>query len=242
MLSFFSLPRHIAGARSAITKILVDSRKRVVAGCVDGSTLVWNVDVVAILATVRNMNGYRQVYEGDDAEEQTYSKYPDIGIVPPSTEVGVKNVLYDGKLDFMIVHYSGCARIYKYSAINGQCLAVFENPDSTANITCIQWDKEVSSGTEEESSTPGTPSWKQSRHQQDIIAASNFPVITNTESFPSSTIRVLASGDENGNVCLFNIDSTSTSSKPILPLTSIQGHYTAISAIFLDACKLVTGR
>jgi len=231
---------NLLGARSAISKVLVDSRKRVIAGCADGSTLVWNVDAVDVLATARSANGYRHVHEGHDAQPPAYSKLPDVGIVAPAIDLHVKDVLYDDMLEFILVLYSDCTRIYKYSAANGQCLAVFENPGSTGKITCMQWDKDVSATSEEEPITPGA-TWKKSRHQQNIIAASSFPVVTRTESVPSTTIRILASGDENGNVSLFDMDSTSTTTKPSLPLTSIQGHHTAISAIYVDACKLVTG-
>ncbi|KAG2179693.1 hypothetical protein INT44_006541 [Umbelopsis vinacea] len=231
---------NLLGARSAVTKVRVDSRKRIIAGCIDGSTLVWNVDVVSVLTAARNANGHRHVYEGGQDAAPVYSKLPDFGITPPGEDMPVMEILYDDEHEFFIVQYSNCSRVYKYSALDGQRQAMFENPNSTAKITCIQWDKEATS-TNEEEPTPPKVNVKQSRHQQDIIAASNFPVITSNELFPSVTIRILASGDENGNVCLFDMDSVSTSNKATMPLTTIHGHHTAISAIYLDACKVVTG-
>jgi hypothetical protein len=240
-LNYILTIRFATGARSAVTKICVDSRKRIIAGCFDGSTLVWNVDAVAILAAARSANGHRHVDELGQNIVPVFSKFPDFGIAPPAEDLHIKDILYDDEQEFYIVQYSNCSRIYKYSASDGQRLALFENLDSTAKITCIQWDKDIAFNGEEESTTPKSSS-KKSRHEQDIIAASNFPVITNNESFSSVTIRILASGDENGNICLYDMDSISTANKAIQPLITIHGHHTAISALFVDACKIVSGR
>lgn len=202
---------------------------------------MWNVDVVAVLTAARAANGHRHVYEGSQEAAPVYSKLPDFGIAPPGEGMPIMEILYDDEHEFFIAQYANSARIYKYSASDGRRLATFENPNSTAKVTCMQWDKEATFTNEEEPAPPKA-NVRQSRHQQDIIAASNFPVVTSNESFPSVTIRVLCSGDENGNVCLFDMDSLSASNKPTMPLTIIQGHHTAISAIYIDACKVVTGR
>ncbi|KAM3580436.1 hypothetical protein VKS41_007100 [Umbelopsis sp. WA50703] len=230
---------NLLGARSEIVKILIDSRKRIIAGCADGSVLSWNLDVVAIMAEARSTNSNRLTYDSPEDRPAPYSQFPDVGIAPSTAEVRVKDILYDDVKDFVVVHYSDSQKIYKYDISSGQCLAVFENPDSTAKVTCLQWDKEIESTTEEVGKA-GT-GWRQTRHRADIVAASNFSVLTSDEQLSTPTIRVLVSGDENGNICLFNMDSESAGSKPVIPLVSIQGHHTAISAIHIDACKIVTG-
>ncbi|KAG2173175.1 hypothetical protein INT43_004549, partial [Umbelopsis isabellina] len=231
---------NLLGARSEIVKLLVDSRRRIIAGCADGSVLSWNLDAVTIMAEARMTNGNRLAYDIPEERPAPYSQFPDVGIAPPTAEVRVKDILYDDVREFVVVHYTDSQKIFKHEITTGKCLAVFENPSSTAKVTCIQWDKEIESTTEEEVGKAGTDK-RQTRHRTDIIAASNFSVLTSDEQLATPTIRVLVSGDENGNLCLFNMDAEPVLSKPVIPLISIQGHHTAISAIHIDACKIVTG-
>jgi WD40 repeat protein len=126
----------------------------------------------------------------------------------------------------------------------GERVAVFEGGHDLANsITCIQWDRSsLSSALSLESAVKPNPLKKKGGiidlSSSRSSSGTSTPVVN---QLPVKTTRLLVTGDNTGSLCLWNSDDMTQDGSIIKPLCVLNGHIYAISAIYIDACKIVTG-
>lgn len=176
-------------------------------------------------------------------------------IHPPliDRETPVQSVRYDMETQTVLVAYDSLNKLYQYSIHSGRLVAVFGGDynqplhgHALGSICAVTWDIEPSFTFTDEAlldlrmtmNNKGGGKSRNSTQQQQQ---------QNTCSSPSSTPmqRLVATGDTSGAICLWPLDSNipqeNAEALIIRPLRQFYGHASPISAIQLDAFKLVSG-
>jgi WD40 repeat protein len=223
-----------SGAVPTSLKVSVD--QYILAGYDNGYIAVWNIHLGHIIKGHRR----RQYLTQEELDKKK------ILVPPPTKERGasVTDIIYDPDSGTFIASYSGLTSVYKYNVSTGERVAVFEGGHDLANsITCIQWDRSsLSSALSLESAVKPNPLKKKGGiidlSSSRSSSGTSTPVVN---QLPVKTTRLLVTGDNTGSLCLWNSDDMTQDGSIIKPLCVLNGHIYAISAIYIDACKIVTG-
>lgn len=243
------------------TCIEVSVDQRVIIGYDDGSVVIWNVNMNRITQTYRNSHQEDYSRKRDELRKDLESKRIVIGTpsVSPSSagaRISVKMITYDPETHMLIVAYDGHTDVRKYDAETGNLVGVFSYGHMAATgITCMKWDivptstvLSLESALKPRSSTTNSNNRKKGGNIIDLSSSSSSKTASGqvTPAIASSpsvkTTRVLVTGDDMGGLCLWNGDAMNgEDGHSIKPIRILSGHLVAISAIYIDACKIVTG-
>ncbi|KAI8983927.1 quinon protein alcohol dehydrogenase-like superfamily [Mycotypha africana] len=248
------------------TVIKTTADHQLLIGYDDGSIIIWKLNLNLLLQIHRNFNGQELAQKKRNLRE--FLEKDKIAIAPlpiirtDSARLSVRSMSYDNETNTVIVAYLGKTDVLKYSTLDGKCVSVFSAGHTAANsITCMKWDKQFSGNTYSLASVVkprsavdnGTTSRKTGSNVIDLSSASVNSNKSTASSAPSSgmstpisttykTTRLLVTGDDLGTVCVWNGDAvTLEEGRIIKPLHILSGHIVPISAIHIDACKIVTG-
>ncbi|KAI8326936.1 quinon protein alcohol dehydrogenase-like superfamily [Choanephora cucurbitarum] len=237
-----------------------------IVGYNDGSVAIWQMNLDELLTLTRNQNESDQ----DENKRNWLDRLEQSKrlIVPPASRnydlSPVKHMSYDADTHTVIVAYAGIPEVYKYDVTTGRCNAIFGHGHGLgSSITCIKWDKKLPSALLSLDSALKTRTAGSSKRrggtmihlsntsthsttQPSSSSSSSSPPVTPDASRSSTikTTRLLATGDDLGTLCLWDGDEVDQleEGRIIKPLRVFSGgHITAISCIFLDAFKLVSG-
>ncbi|KAI8375806.1 quinon protein alcohol dehydrogenase-like superfamily [Blakeslea trispora] len=231
----------------------------VIIGYNDGSVAIWQVNLHELLGLTKSQgeNSENEKRDWLDRLEQSKRLIP-----PPSSRnydlSSVKHLSYDSDTHAVVVSYSGVSEIYKYDVTTGRCTAIFGHGHSqSSSITCIKWDKTLPSALLSLDSALKTRTAGASKRRGGTMihlsgtsttpsssSASSPPVTPDAYQSSVKTTRLLATGDDLGTLCLWDGDEVDQleEGRIIRPLRVFSGgHITAISCIYLDAFKLVSG-
>ncbi|KAL4215906.1 quinon protein alcohol dehydrogenase-like superfamily [Rhizopus microsporus] len=233
---------------SAVAKptcLEVTNDQRIIAGYSDGTVIIWNINLNHILQISRSQRSenyqqaYAELYQKIEENKRVISPPRSCGIVTP-----VQSMLYDSETSMIIVAYNGRTEVKKFNVNTGLCTASFNDGHFVGTtITCMQWDTSPSYlSTLDEALKPHPDSKKKAN----IIhltspksSGQNTPLST---SVSTKATRLLVTGDDLGVICLWNGDEVSKDGQTIKPIQILSGgHTVAISSIYVDAFKIVTG-
>ncbi|GAN09071.1 hypothetical protein MAM1_0241d08593 [Mucor ambiguus] len=233
----------------------VTTDHRIIIGYDDGSMVVWHVNLNHLVQLSRNRHQEefeekRATFEKKLQEEKVVLNAP-VGDV----RLGVTCATYDVDSHTLIVAYHGHPDVLKYCTDTGALVGTFSCGHAIgSSITCMKWDTSPLSTTLSlESALKPRPATAK-RKGGGIIdlsgSASSSPAsrsgLSSGQGTPSSassvkTTRLLVTGDDMGRICLWNGDDLNKEGRSIKPISILTGHLVGISAIYIDACKIVTG-
>ncbi|KAI8077295.1 quinon protein alcohol dehydrogenase-like superfamily [Gilbertella persicaria] len=208
---------------------------RLIVGYDDGSVAVWLLNLNQLVRLHRN-NRIEGFEENKRAWIDSLEKNKRWIHAPAKTHAAVHSMSYDPETHALMVAYTGKSQVCKYNLDTGACLAVF---DHRRPVTCMKWDKTVPSTLISLESALIRSTSKQRKAGTRIHLSS----ASTTASVPSpdqgaKTTHLLVTGDDLGTLYLWD----SNQDHPKTPVRTLsEGHITAISCIYLDAFKLVTG-
>ncbi|ORZ25409.1 quinon protein alcohol dehydrogenase-like superfamily [Absidia repens] len=189
----------------------------------------------------------------------------------------VQSVHYDMVTRTLLVAYDGLSRLYQYNIETCQLVAIFGSEDldrplaghTLGTICAVTWDIEPSFHFTDETvldsrmTMNGNNSKNKNGQQQQqqqyqgnkrqqgsrtSLSSSSSPQRPSTPSTSTSpTIRLVATGDTSGAICLWPLNRSSSNTTKtddvavIHPLRQFLGHESPISAIHLDGFKMVSG-
>lgn len=198
-----------------------------------------------------NLNHLLQIHRHQDREDNSERRDAMIRnmedskiIINPPVSDNIKCLCYDSETNMVIVAYQGCTNVYKYHINTGKCVGVFKGGHFGTTITCMKWETSTLTSVltlESAIKTPFNGNKKKSGSVIDISASSSNVSSGQTTPSTARTTRVLVTGDDVGTLCLWNGDSMSEEGRSIQPIRTLSGHIAAISSIYIDACKIVTG-
>ncbi|KAL7332298.1 hypothetical protein PS15p_204360 [Mucor circinelloides] len=234
------------------TCLEVTADHRIIVGYDDGSIVVWHVNLnhIAQLSRGRHQEDYedkRDIFEKKLHEEKVILNAPTSDV-----RIGVKCAAYDIDSHMLIVAYQGHPDALKFCTRTGALVGSFSYGHvAGSSITCMKWDTSpISTTLSLESALKPRPATAK-RKGGGIIdlsaSSSSSPAsrsgLSSGQGTPSSvkTTRLLVTGDDMGTVCLWNGDDLNHDGYSIKPIRILTGHLVGISAIYIDACKIVTG-
>lgn len=181
--------------------------------------MVWSIRLYRLLQQQRHGQDHEQ-HKGNDEECDVARRL----IQPPSVdnESSVRSVLYDSTTKTIVVAYIGLGNLYQYDIHKGSLLAVMKG-HLLGSICAMTWDIEPSfSFTDEPMLGHRTPNTTPQKNR--------------------STQPLVATGDTSGALCLWPLDAYGNDGTTVVrPLRKFHGHTSPISAIYLDAFKMVSG-
>lgn len=201
---------------------------RVVAGYSNGVIVVWQVHVGQIMKRYRD----RQPREEIDPATQRLVISP----AAAETSTPVTRILHDGESNSFLASHEGSQEARRYDLTSGRCVAVFGGGHPLGSITCMEWDtaQPVDSLSLDIALKLRGP--KTSAKEAAILAS-----YKSDNGFRST--RLLVTGDASGLVCLWDGDAVPAQEGGIIkPLRVLDEHTGSISALFIDAAKVVSGR
>lgn len=208
-------------------------REGLIAGYSDGTIIIWNFDIQQILQLNRQR---RQDSHFEDRWRQTEQEIDqNKRLISPGFTAPVRSLLYDEETRRVIVAHKDCEELRKYNVDTGECTAKYVG--HVGAVTCVKWDVSYSNLNPLEQALKPRLNKKGSIIHLSSPRASgqNTPQLTSSRS-----TRLLVTGDDLGVVCLWN--GSETNQKEVKPLMILSnGHISAISSIYVDACKIVTG-
>ncbi|KAI8381511.1 WD40-repeat-containing domain protein [Radiomyces spectabilis] len=214
----------------------------VIAGYANGDIVVWDIelekeverfadrleeayqDVVTVRATQQNPSFERRV------------------ISAPGSHASVTCIKDDPASSVVIVSYENTRSVYKYDIKTGRLLATFGHGHTVGTVSCMKWDmappKET--GSLKPYSKPMAARIKRQGSTSSFSAPSISP--SSSASKPSyRNKRLLVTGDTAGTICMWDGDAVADRGGIVKPLKTLYGHTAAISALYVDACKIVSG-
>lgn len=234
------------------TCLEVTADHRVIIGYDDGSMAVWHVNLNHLVQLSRSR--HQEDFEDKRATFEKKLQEEKVVLNAPVSDVrlGVTCATYDVDSAMLIVAYHGHTDVLKYCTNTGALVGTFGYGHAAgSSITCIKWDTTpISTTLSLESALKPRPATAK-RKGGGIIdlsaSASSSPAsrsgLSSGQGTPSSvkTTRLLVTGDDMGRICLWNGDDVNKEGYSIRPLRILTGHLVGISAIYIDACKIVTG-
>ena len=235
------------------TCLEVTADHRIIVGYDDGSIVVWHVNLNQLIQLNRNRHQDDFVEKKESLEKKMQDEKAVLNAPTSDTRIGVKYATYDMDSKMVIVAYQGHPDVLKFCTNTGACVGTFSYGHAAgSSITCMQWDiSPLSTTLSLESALKPRPATAK-RKGGGIIdvstsTSSSSPAsksgLSSGQGTPSSvkTTRLLVTGDDMGTICLWNGDDTNKGHVSIKPLRILTGHLVGISAIYIDACKIVTG-
>ncbi|KAL9540747.1 hypothetical protein MBANPS3_009514 [Mucor bainieri] len=244
------LPASASARVPTCLEVTVDHR--IIIGYDDGSMVVWHVNLNRLVQLSRSR--HLEDFEEKRATVEKKLQEEKVVLNAPVSEVrlGVACAAYDIDSAMVIVAYHGHPDALKYCTNTGALIGTFGYGHvAGASITCMKWDTSpISTTLSLESALKPRPATAK-RKGGGIIdlsaSASSSPAsrsgLSSGQGTPSSvkTTRLLVTGDDMGRVCLWNGDDVNKEGYSIKPIRILTGHLVGISAIYIDACKIVTG-
>ncbi|ORZ03514.1 WD40-repeat-containing domain protein [Syncephalastrum racemosum] len=200
---------------------------RVVAGYSNGVIVVWNIHVGQIMKRHRD----RQPREEMDSAAQRLVISPTV----PETSTPVTRILHDGNSNSILASHEGSQEVRRYDLTSGTCIAVFGDGHPLGNITCMEWDtaQPVDSLSLDIALKLRGP--KTNAKEAAILAS-----YKSDNGFKST--RLLVTGDASGLICLWDGDAVPAQEGGVIkPLRVLDEHTGSISALFIDAAKVISG-
>lgn len=235
------------------TCLEVTADHRIIVGYDDGSIVIWHVNLNQLIQLNRNRHQDDFVEKKESLEKKMQDEKAVLNAPTSDTRIGVKCATYDMDSKMVIVAYQGHPDVLKFCTNTGACIGTFSYGHAAgSSITCMQWDiSPLSTTLSLESALKPRPATAK-RKGGGIIdvstsTTSSSPAsksgLSSGQGTPSSvkTTRLLVTGDDMGTICLWNGDDTNKGHVSIKPLRILTGHLVGISAIYIDACKIVTG-
>ena len=163
-------------------------------------------------------------------------------IIPaPSSKASVQSIIYDSQTGMIMAAYEGLQQVWRLDASTGQCLAVFCLGLTMGTLSCMKWDISRATPLSPQDDSPKYNRKKTALQKALATGCLSARVDRATAESLSKTTRLLATGDTAGIICLWDGDAVSDAMGSIQPLRVLCGYESPISAIYLDACKLVSG-
>lgn len=237
------------------TCLEVTADHRIVIGYDDGSMVVWHVNLNHLVQL--NRNRHQEDFEEKKATLKAKMLEERVILDAPVNDArtSVTCAIHDVDTKMLIVAYHGHPDVLKYCTSTGTLVGTFGYGHvAGSSITCMKWDTSpVSTTLSLESALKPRPATAK-RKGGGIIdlsaSSSSSPAsrsgLSSGQGTPSSasakTTRLLVTGDDIGRICLWNGDDLSKEEGySIKPIRILTGHLVGISAIYIDACKIVTG-
>ncbi|KAI9283255.1 quinon protein alcohol dehydrogenase-like superfamily [Sporodiniella umbellata] len=223
------------------TTLKVAGNQKIIAGYSDGSIVLWSININQLLQESRHQ--WDQVRRDKFAREVNEKKLKILPFVADNTTLHINTILYDSDTNTIVVSYTGHTELRKYCVDTGVCKAIYGEGHSPGNsITCMSWDTSCSSTISLEEALKPKP---KNQRKGNIIHLSsprssgqNSPV----QPFLSGrSSRLLVTGDNMGVICLWDGNETNQDGKVRPVHTLSEGHMVAISSIYVDGFKVVTG-
>jgi WD40 repeat protein len=187
----------------------------VIAGYANGTIVIWNIQLYRLSQQQWYGQGYEEHEECDAARRL---------IQPPSidNETSVRSMLYDATTETILVAYTDVRNLYQYDIHGGKLLAIMEG-HTLGPICAMTWDIEPSFSFTDEP-----------------MLDSPSPTTAPQKNRPAQ--RLVATGDTSGTLFLWPLDAYGNDGTTVVrPLCEFHGHTSPISAIYLDAFKMVSG-
>ncbi|KAF7729024.1 hypothetical protein EC973_005055 [Apophysomyces ossiformis] len=212
------------------------TKSHVIAGYANGTVVVWNVHAKTVIAQHRE----RVEHPGEASHvEVPIRRY----IHPPSADVHtpVQSIKYDENTGMIIVSYQGLKELWKYELATGHCITVFGYGHELGVVSCVEWDTDLPSMTSTLKAALKPKAQKTGPMTRRQISEASTPT-TDTDMVNSvKTTRLLVSGDTAGTICVWDGDAVSHEGRRVRPLRIFHGHLAPISALWIDAAKIVSG-
>lgn len=235
------------------TCLEVTADHRIIVGYDDGSIVVWHVNLNQLIQLNRNRLRDDFAEKKEFLEKNIQDKKAVLNAPTSDTRIGVKCALYDMDSNMVIVAYEGHHDILKFCTNTGACVGIFSYGHAAgSSITCMKWDiSPLSTTLSLESALKPRPATAKRKGGGIIDLSTSASTsslasksgLSSGQGTPSSvkTTRLLVTGDNTGTICLWNGDDVNQDHVCIKPLRILTGHLVGISAIYIDACKIVTG-
>ncbi|KAI8340574.1 WD40-repeat-containing domain protein [Chlamydoabsidia padenii] len=225
------------GSTSSPTCLEATSDHHVIAGYANGTIVLWDIQILKLAQQRRQQLDHQQEMGTNDEDNTTWQRRL---IHPPliDKETSVRSIHYETITQTLLVTYDGVNKLYQYDIHSGRLLAVFGNDrfgHTLGPISAITWDIEPSFSFTDETVVAdhsGTMNRRRTHHKS-----------RNSQPGSSTTRQLVATGDTFGTICLWPLDKYCNTDELVVihPLRQFHGHESPISAIHLDAFKLVSG-
>ncbi|KAI9311068.1 WD40-repeat-containing domain protein [Dichotomocladium elegans] len=227
----------LMGVPSVSTCLEVTKDNRAIVGCADGAVVIWDIHVGQVVKDYRDQLRRQQ----PDAQERNPGTDVTAArrqiIYPPTRNINkpVHAIKHDAGAGAILVSYSDTPQVYKYNMITGECLGIFGADGHGASITAMEWDIVLPS--------------EAVLLQTAMKLRTKIPINGGPSTVDGQTdmmddpkaMRILATGDADGVICLWDGDDIRTDGEHIKPLRVLRGHTSPISALFVDGSKVVSG-
>ncbi|CAO3577746.1 unnamed protein product [Absidia cylindrospora] len=236
------------GSTSSPTCLEATSDHHVVAGFTNGTVVLWNLHLGKLLRHRQHIaRQQQQGIEQTDDEFGNTSRQRRL-IHPPliDKDTPVQSVHYDTVTRTLLVAYDGLSKLYQYNIETCQLVAIFGSEDldrPLAGHTLVKIEMDNNSNSSNIKATKSNKALVATFHS----SSPQRPSTPSTSTSP--TIRLVATGDTSGAICLWPLDSnignaTKTETDDVAtihPLRQFHGNESPISAIHLDGFKMVSG-
>ncbi|KAI8647446.1 WD40-repeat-containing domain protein [Parasitella parasitica] len=225
------------------------SDHRIIIGYDDGSIVVWHANLHHIAQLNRNHHQEDFVEKRELLEKKMQEEKILLDVPISDTRIGVQHAIYDASSNMVIVAYQNHSDVLKFCTNTGNCVGVFRHSHVPGtSITCMKWDTSPVAMTLSLETALKPRSVNAKRRGggiSDLLlgSSSSSPASRSGQGTPSShkTTRLLVTGDDLGTICLWNGDNVNQDGTLIKPIRVLTEHQAGISAIYIDACKIVTG-
>ncbi|KAI8149261.1 WD40-repeat-containing domain protein [Fennellomyces sp. T-0311] len=223
----------IVGISGAATCLELTRDYRIVAGYTSGAIVIWNIRVDHLVKEFRDQLRGRDMGQRTTSPSSTniLDSRRIIEPITADTSCPVQAIKHDG--DVILVTYAGSSEIYKYN-MNGERLGVYGCGHDTGTISCMEWD--TAQVAEDVSLQAAMKLRTKMTEDASLVYRSSTKSAT-----PTRTTRILVTGDTAGTICVWDGDATNIDEHRIRPLRVLHGHISPISALYVDACKIVSG-
>ncbi|OZJ03953.1 hypothetical protein BZG36_02944 [Bifiguratus adelaidae] len=260
--------RNLQLSVAPITALYYNPKTHIIIGNANGAVYVWHLDSTKLVHRAATTTSHLPPTQShSDSNNSTAAISTVIITAPTKAPTGVKRIVYDQVTDSIFISYDGLGFVIQYS-MQGEKLAIFGDGHS-GNVTCMETSRSgntpsvnpqpprsLSRSNSEElqpkmkTMVPSIPSTstmvlqKEDNSNVNIGATPTPPTLSKSED-----IRLLVTGDSFGTIYLWDIDAArpsapqSISGSPFVaePLRVINAHHSAVSCLYSDAFKIISG-
>ncbi|KAI9032779.1 WD40-repeat-containing domain protein [Phycomyces nitens] len=203
----------------------------IIVGYNSGAIVIWDVQLKELVTR------YREQRRNGENPNESLNDIPDNRriISPPFVDrsTPIKSIRYDPKTEMLMVAYGDTCQVKRFWVKSEECVATFEPKEQMGTVTCMEWDTVLPAG--------GISIESGSKNISGYVKGSSDSLVQSTRDIVSvKTTQIMVTGDSSGTVYLWDGDSVQKDG-PVRPLKVMNGHIGAISSIYIDAFKIVTG-
>ncbi|KAG0170173.1 hypothetical protein DFQ30_002806 [Apophysomyces sp. BC1015] len=208
----------------------------IITGYVNGSVVIWSVHVNRVAADHR-----ARLRDPSDVSQTEIPTRRHIHAPCMDVNSPVQSIKYDQQSGMVLVSYQGLKEFQKYEIATGNCVAVFGYGHEIGTISCVEWDTTLPTNTPtlKAALKPQTRRTVSAVRKQMSEHPTSYPEVDTLISV--KTTRLLVTGDTAGTICVWDGDAVSQDGRRVRPLKVLNGHISPISALWIDACKIVSG-